>query len=82
MVSRMGASMLTSLGMEELITNDFEEYVRLTVKISNEPSYQTELSKSIVTNMRRKQKSPQLLTASLEKNLRLMLKNKHAISSH
>jgi predicted O-linked N-acetylglucosamine transferase (SPINDLY family) len=80
MVSRMGASMLTALGMEELITNDFDEYVQLAVKISNDNSYQADLSKSIVTNMRRKQKSPKLLTASLEKNLRIMLKNKHAIT--
>jgi predicted O-linked N-acetylglucosamine transferase (SPINDLY family) len=82
MVSRMGASMLTALGMDELITNNFDEYVQLVVEISKNKNYQNELAKSITTSMQRKQKSPKLLTASLEKNLVTMLKNKHAVSSY
>lgn len=82
MVSRMGASMLTTLGMDELITNNFDEYVQLVVEISKNKNYQNELAKSITTSMQRKQKSPKLLTASLEKNLVTMLKNKHAVSSY
>jgi predicted O-linked N-acetylglucosamine transferase (SPINDLY family) len=69
MVSRMGRSMLSALGLHELIANNFSEYVDITLKIVNDAEYQKELVKSVKSSMARKQKNPKLLTASLENEL-------------
>jgi predicted O-linked N-acetylglucosamine transferase (SPINDLY family) len=82
MVSRMGASMLNSLGLNELITDDFQQYINLVVKISKDKTYQIELAKSVSSSMLRKQNNPHLLTASFERELIARYKNKSDASDH
>ena len=76
MVSRMGASMLDAIGMNELITDTFEAYIALTLKIANDPTYRTELAASLLNSVQRKQNNAHLLTASFERELDRMYQNK------
>ncbi len=69
MVARMGASMLNALGLNELITDNFESYIQVVTKIAADKSYQRELANSITSSMQRKQNNPHLLTASFEREL-------------
>lgn len=49
-VSRMAASILSSLGLEELITSSNEEYLEVAIKIGNQPAYSDILREKIDKN--------------------------------
>jgi predicted O-linked N-acetylglucosamine transferase (SPINDLY family) len=76
MVSRMGASMLDALGLNELITDNHQAYIDLVLKIAANKIYKDELSKSLVNSVQRKQINAQLLTASFERELVRMYQQK------
>lgn len=75
MVSRMGRSMLSALGMHELIAGNFNEYIEITVKISSNPEYQKELTRSLRSSMLMKQKKPALLTKEFENQISIKVEN-------
>ena len=76
MVSRMGASMLDALGLNELITDNHQAYIDLVLKIAANKIYRDEQSKSLVNSLQRKQINAQLLTASFERELVRMYQQK------
>jgi predicted O-linked N-acetylglucosamine transferase (SPINDLY family) len=69
MVSRMGASMLDAVGLNELISDSHEAYVALILKIAGNKTYRNELAASLVSSVKRKQTNAHLLTASFEREL-------------
>lgn len=69
MVSRMGGSILTSLGLKELIAQNLLEYEDLVMSLAVDQSKLSRLKKALKDQMALVQKNPEKLTRSLEKGL-------------
>jgi predicted O-linked N-acetylglucosamine transferase (SPINDLY family) len=76
MVSRMGASMLDAVGLNELIADSHEAYVTLILKIASDKTYRDELATGLLSSVQRKQTNAHLLTASFERELGRMYQEK------
>ena len=64
--SRVSASLLNSIGLEELITYNKKDYERLAIEIGNSPNYSKELKDKLIKN---KYSSPLFDSAKFTNNL-------------
>jgi predicted O-linked N-acetylglucosamine transferase (SPINDLY family) len=76
MVSRMTGSVLNSLDLNELITDNLVAYEDLVVKLSQEPETITKLKKLLTHKLETKSTRTSKLTRSFEKALLKKIKNK------
>lgn len=70
--SRMAASILTNVGMEELITHNLEEYENLAVSIATDAAKKQHLKKKLRDNIKTK---PLFNTKQFTKDYETLLKN-------
>ena len=68
--SRVSASLLNSIGLEELITYNKKDYERLAIEIGNSPNYSKELKDKLIKN---KHLSPLLIPQNLQTILKIFI---------
>ena len=49
--SRMGASILNSIGLQELITTDLDAYQQLAIKLASVPSFYSSIKEKLLLNL-------------------------------
>ena len=73
---RMGGSILSNLGLSELISHTPDEYTDLCVRLSQDLAWKQNLQQKIALNLASYQSRPKAMTASIEKQLIKLLKQK------
>ncbi len=76
MISRMGGSILSSIGLSELISYTPDEYADICIRLSQDSEWMQNLQQKIALNLATYQSRPKAMTVSIEKQIVKLLKQK------
>ncbi len=77
MVSRMGGSILTSLGLTELIATDISQYEQIVKSLAENPARCILFKQQLIERLLQAQQTPHRMTSSIEQQL-LCISNAHS----
>jgi predicted O-linked N-acetylglucosamine transferase (SPINDLY family) len=73
MVSRMGGSILSSLGLTELIANNTSQYENIVSQLVHNPEYLSSLKNKLIESVKKIQNNQNILAPSIENKITAML---------